>query len=626
MKNICNVIAITLKFIWKLINFIRQFIINFICFFLIFIAITTYFAYKNSKKSINQYNYALLIDLQGIIVDQVSIHNPFNKISRELFNSSNKIIQENSLFDIVKAIYLAINDDKITGIVLHLDNLIGSDQPSLQYIGKALTKFKQSGKPIYAIGDSYNQSQYYLASFANKIYMSPYGNIGIYGFSTNKFYYKKLLNNLKINSHIFRVGTYKSAVEPFIRSNISPEAREVDKVWIGSLWNHYLSTIAENRQTTPDNIFPGVDKLIKEMKKVNGDNAKYAVKQKLVDYIFTDADIEKELSKKFGWNNKYQHFNYISIYDYINKRLQKSQLIQQKQSNNKSGNIAIIIAQGIIIDGPQEPGITSSEITVSQIRKARLDPNIKAIVLRINSPGGSVTASEKIRNELIATRNDNKPIVVSMGGIAASGGYWISTPANYIFASPTTLTGSIGIFGIINTLEKSLDTIGIYTDGISTTPLADISITKGINKYFTNIMQITIEKSYYTFLKYVAKARHKTPIEIDKIAQGRIWIGSDALENGLIDKLGDFDSAVNKAAELAKIVEPSLYWMQQERSFIEQLIFEITSNIENIIPNTLQLFFPKKTVNNINQQIKFYKHMNDPQNLYAFCLDCNNYF
>ncbi|MGP1956438.1 MAG: signal peptide peptidase SppA [Arsenophonus sp. NC-PE1-MAG3] len=628
MQKLWNLIAIFFKFIWRLLNFIRRFLTSFICLFLIFIIASSYFVYKNEKKLTSQYHGALLIDLKGIIVDQVSIPNPFDKIkmSRELLGSSSNHIKENSLFDIVNIIRLATYDDKITGIVLQLDNLIGSDQSSLQYIGKALTEFNQVGKPIYAIGNSYNQSQYYLASFANYIYMSQEGNIGIYGFSTNKLYYKTLLNNLKVNSHIFRIGSYKSAVEPFISDDMSPEARKADQVWIDSLWQHYLLTVAQNRQTTPENIFPGADKLIEEMKSVNGDSAQYAIKQKLIDHIFTGAVIEKKLSKKFGWNDKDQHFNYISIYDYPNEQLQQSQLMKKKQSDDQPSNIAVIIAQGAIIDGLEKPGLIGSETLVAQIRKVRLNPDIKAIILRINSPGGSVTASEAIRNELIAARDANKPIVVSMGAIAASGGYWISTPANYIFASPTTLTGSIGIFGVINTFEKSLSTIGVHTDGVSTTPLADISETKGINKQFSDLMQITIENGYHTFLKYVAQSRHKTPEEIDKIAQGRVWIGLDALKNGLVDKLGDFDDAVNKAAELAKITIPSLNWVKPERSFIDQLILELTLSAEGMIPNTLQLLVPKKIANEFQQQIKFCQDMNDPQNRYAFCLNCGDVY
>ncbi|WP_395496477.1 signal peptide peptidase SppA [Arsenophonus endosymbiont of Lipoptena cervi] len=622
MRKPWNVLVIFFKFIWQLLNFIKNFVINFVYIFFIFIILNSYFSYKNEKNFTNKYYGALLINLQGIIVDQVSIPKSIYKIISELLNSSNRQTQENSLFEIVQMIRQSIYDDKITGIVLQLDNLVSSNQSSLQYIGKALIEFKQSGKPIYAVGNGYNQSQYYLASFANNIYMSKQGNVGIYGFSTNKLYFKTLLDNLKINRNIFRIGNYKSAIEPFTRDNMSPEARKIDKKWINILWQNYLSTIAYNRNTTPENIFPGINKYIEKMKTVNGDSAEYAIKQKLIDYIFTPKIIEKVLRNQFGWNDKTQNFNHISIYDYANKTTQQSLLTILKKSHDFSKNIAVIVAQGAIIEGLQEPGMVGSTTTVEQIRKARINPNIKAIILRINSPGGSVTASEAIRNELVAVKEHNKPIVVSMGAIAASGGYWISTPANYIFASPTTLTGSIGIFGIINTLEKTLGSIGVYSDGISTTPLADISITKGINKYFSDIMQINIENGYNNFIKYVAQGRNKTIEEIEKIAQGKIWIGLSAVQNGLVDALGDFDDAVNKAAELANIQVPELDWMQPEPSFINQLIFTLTSNSKEIMLNILESFFFQKTVHYFQQQNMIDNHMNDPQNRYAFCLNC----
>ncbi|WP_348666031.1 signal peptide peptidase SppA [Arsenophonus symbiont of Ornithomya chloropus] len=621
-----NFICTFFKLIWQLINFIRKFINSFICLVFIFIAISTYFSYKKDNIYNNQYNGALLINLKGIIVDQISIPNPIDRITQKLLRKSNHKIYENSLFNIVNIIRHAIYDNKITGIVLQLDNLINADQPALQYIGKALTEFKASGKPIYAIGNTYNQLQYYLASFANNIYMSQQGNVEIFGYSTNKLYYKSLLDKLKINTHIFRVGNYKSAVEPFLRNNMSPETREADTVWINAIWQNYLSTIAQNRKTNPKNIFSDTQNFIKEIKSVNGNVAQHAIKKNLIDHIFTDAVIEQELIKIFGWNNKQQHYNYISIYDYAHITPQ----IKAKNNLNKSdktiSNIAVIIANGTIINGKEEPGIIGSESIVEKIRKARLNTNIKAIILRINSPGGSVTAAETIRNELLAAHDiNNKVIIVSMGGMAASGGYWISTPANYIIASPTTLTGSIGIFGLIHTFEKTLNTIGIYTDGISNTSLADISITKGINQDFFDMMQLTIENSYRTFIQYVANARNKKLEEIEKIAQGRIWIGSDAFKKGLIDKLGDFDDAIEKAVELGAIKVPVLDWMQPEYSFIDELLLDFTLSAQIITKKILQSFISNKTANNLNQQIQMYKNMNDPKNHYAFCVNCPIY-
>lgn len=613
MRQLWDIFATIFKFSWRAINFIRELIFNVIFFVLVFVVIGSYSLLQSEDKPEKNYFGALVVDLQGVVVDQVSSPDPFGRMSRELLGTSNNLMQENSLFDIVDTIRTAADDDRITGMVLRLDNLAGADQPSIAYIGKAIEQFKASGKPVYAVGDSYSQSQYYLASFADDVFIAPHGNVGVYGFSTNTLYYKSLLEKLKVSSHVFRVGTYKSAVEPMMRDNMSPEAREANLLWLNTLWDNYLKALADNRQTKPVEIFPGAEQLITQLRAVKGDSAQYALQQKLVDKIYTREQSEDILSKHFGWNKEDKTFNSISIYDYSSKIAETS---------NAAGNIAVIVVQGAIMDGPQTPGIAGGETIAAQIRDARLNDDIKAIVLRVNSPGGSVSASDLIRNELAAAKASGKPVVVSMGGMAASGGYWISTPADYIIASPSTLTGSIGIFGVINTFENSLESIGVYTDGVSTSPLADISLTKGISPEFADMMQITIENGYETFIGLVAKSRNKTPAEIDKIAQGRVWTGQDALNIGLVDKLGDFDDAVNKAAELAKVDSIELDWMQPELSFMDQLILELSNNVQVMMPDVLQSFLPPAVATDIRQQAQFFLKMNDPQNRYAFCLNC----
>ena len=349
----------------------------------------------------------------------------------------------------VDSIRKAKDDKNITGMVLQLNDFAGADQPSLRYIGKALREFRDSGKPIFAIGDSYNQTQYFLASYANKIYLSPQGAVDLHGFATNNLYYKSLLDMLKVTTNIFRVGTYKSAVEPLIRDDMSPAAREADSRWIGGLWQNYLETVAANRQLTPQQLFPGAAGVLSGLQAAGGDTARYALDNKLVDELASRTAIENQLVKAFGWDKQANDFNATSIYDY-----------QPKPDANQGGKIAVVFANGAIMDGPQTPG-NVGDTTAAELRQARLDPAIKAVVFRVNSPGGSVSASEVIRSELAAARA-GKPVVVSMGGMAASGGYWVSTPADYIIASPSTLTGSIGIFGIINTYEKTLDTLGVH--------------------------------------------------------------------------------------------------------------------------------------------------------------------
>lgn len=518
---------------WRLLNFTRELILNLFLALLILIGVGIYFQFQS--KPVEPVKGALLVNLSGVIVDQPAINNKLRQWGRELLGASSNRLQENSLFDIVETIRLAKDDDNINGLVLSLSDLTGADQSSLQYIGKALREFRDTGKKIYAVGDSYNQTQYYLASFANKIYLSPQGAVDLHGFASNNLYYKSLLENLKVTTNIFRVGTYKSAVEPMIRNDMSAAAREADSRWVGGLWQNYLTTVSANRRLTPEQLFPGAAGVISGLQVAGGSQAKYALDSKLVDQLAARPEVESALVEAFGWNKKTNDFNYISIYDY-----------QPTPAPQQGEQIAVLFANGAIIDGPQPPGNVGGDTLAAQIRQARLDPKIKAVILRVNSPGGSVSASELIRAELAALRAAHKPLVVSMGGMAASGGYWISTPANYIVASPSTLTGSIGIFGVINTFQNSLASIGVHTDGVATSPLADVSLTKALPPEFSQMMQINIENGYKTFIDLVATSRHKTPEQVDQIAQGHVWIGLDAKSNGLVDQLGDFDDAVKR--------------------------------------------------------------------------------
>ncbi|EYH82407.1 protease 4, partial [Salmonella enterica subsp. enterica serovar Heidelberg str. N189] len=523
----------------------------------------------------------MLLDISGVIVDKPSTNHRLGALGRQLFGASSDRLQENSMFDIVNAIRQAKDDRNITGIVLDLKNFTGADQPSMRYIGKALREFRDSGKPVFAVGENYSQGQYYLASFANKIWLSPQGQVDLHGFATNGLYYKTLLDKLKVSTHVFRVGTYKSAVEPFIRDDMSPAAREADSRWIGELWQNYLHTVSANRQISPQQLFPGAQAIIDGLTSVGGDTAKYALDHKLVDALASSADVEKALTKQFGWSKTENNYRAISYYDY-----------SLKTPADTGGTIAVIFANGAIMDGEETPGNVGGDTTASQIRDARLDPKVKAIVLRVNSPGGSVNASEVIRAELAAARAAGKPVVVSMGGMAASGGYWISTPANYIVASPSTLTGSIGIFGVINTVENSLSSIGVHSDGVSTSPLADISMTKALSPEVQQMMQLSIEYGYKRFITLVADARKRTPEQIDKIAQGHVWTGEDAKANGLVDSLGDFDDAVAKAAELAKLKQWHLDYYQDEPTVLDMVMDSMTGSVRAMLPETIQAMLP----------------------------------
>ncbi|ELE6316744.1 signal peptide peptidase SppA [Salmonella enterica] len=616
MRTLWRFIAGFFKWTWRVLNFVREMVLNLFFIFLVLVGVGIWMQIGNGSNSEQTARGALLLDISGVIVDKTSTNHRLGALGRQLFGASSDRLQENSLFDIVNAIRQAKDDRNITGIVLDLKNFTGADQPSMRYIGKALREFRDSGKPIFAVGENYSQGQYYLASFANKIWLSPQGQVDLHGFATNGLYYKTLLDKLKVSTHVFRVGTYKSAVEPFIRDDMSPAAREADSRWIGELWQNYLHTVSANRQISPQQLFPGAQAIIDGLTSVGGDTAKYALDHKLVDALASSADVEKALTKQFGWSKTENNYRAISYYDY-----------SLKTPVDTGGTIAVIFANGAIMDGEETPGNVGGDTTASQIRDARLDPKVKAIVLRVNSPGGSVNASEVIRAELAAARAAGKPVVVSMGGMAASGGYWISTPANYIVASPSTLTGSIGIFGVINTVENSLSSIGVHSDGVSTSPLADISMTKSLSPEVQQMMQLSIEYGYKRFITLVADARKRTPEQIDKIAQGHVWTGEDAKANGLVDSLGDFDDAVAKAAELAKLKQWHLDYYQDEPTVLDMVMDSMTGSVRAMLPEAIQAMLPAPLVsaaNTVKAEGDKLAAFNDPQNRYAFCLTCAN--
>ena len=610
MRTLWRFIAGFFKWTWRLLNFVREMVLNLFFIFLVLVGVGIWMQVSGGDSKETASRGALLLDISGVIVDKPDSSQRFSKLSRQLLGASSDRLQENSLFDIVNTIRQAKDDRNITGIVMDLKNFAGGDQPSMQYIGKALKEFRDSGKPVYAVGENYSQGQYYLASFANKIWLSPQGVVDLHGFATNGLYYKSLLDKLKVSTHVFRVGTYKSAVEPFIRDDMSPAARETDSRWIGELWQNYLNTVAANRQIPAQQVFPGAQGLLE------GLTAKYALENKLVDALASSAEIEKTLTKEFGWSKTDKNYRAISYYDYA-----------LKTPADTGDSIGVVFANGAIMDGEETQGNVGGDTTAAQIRDARLDPKVKAIVLRVNSPGGSVTASEVIRAELAAARAAGKPVVVSMGGMAASGGYWISTPANYIVANPSTLTGSIGIFGVITTVENSLDSIGVHTDGVSTSPLADVSITRALPPEAQQMMQLSIENGYKRFITLVADARHSTPEQIDKIAQGHVWTGQDAKANGLVDSLGDFDDAVAKAAELAKVKQWHLEYYVDEPTFFDKVMDNMSGSVRAMLPDAFQAMLPAplaSVASTVKSESDKLAAFNDPQNRYAFCLTCAN--
>ena len=595
-----------IKSIWKVINLIREIFLNLVFLVIILLIFSGIALIKESQKQdmIPQYG-TLVMDLEGVVVDNSLYSDEMYELQNKIYGKRINLSRENSLFDLVQKISQATSDPNINNMVLKLDNFVGADMSTLQYIGKYLDKFKAANKPIYAIGSNFNQSQYYLASYANKIYLTPLGAVNVFGLSANNLYYKTLLDNLKINTHVFRVGTYKSAIEPFIRDNMSEEARSNASRWLNLMWNNYLNDISAERRKAATQLVPPTDKMLSELKSVNGNMDQYALANGLIDEITSELDFELDVKIKHK----------VSIYNY--------QLKEEVEESNKEPKIAVVFVNGTITDGASNSNIAGSQDIVKQLRDIRKNlnkNNIQAVVLRVNSPGGSVDASEAIRSELETLHRYQIPIVVSMGGMAASGGYWISTASDYIVASPNTITGSIGIFGIIPTFENSLSHIGVYNDGVSTSPLANSSLTQSLSAEMEQFIQMNIDSGYSTFISLVAKNRKMTIEQVDQIAQGQVWLGSEASKNGLVDKLGDFDDAIDMAATLANISDYQIDWQKPEGSWFNALYSDMLAMKTK---STAEVFFEQiPEVKQIKQQISIWDKFKDAQNRYVYCLNC----
>ncbi|WP_438469018.1 signal peptide peptidase SppA [Vibrio vulnificus] len=613
MKSLFKLIGLVFKGIWKAITFVRLALTNLIFLLSVALVYFIYFYGHDTQPQVEQPS-ALVLNLSGPIVEQSLYINPMDSFAGSLFGE--EIPKENVLFDVVDTIRYAKDDEKITGLVLSLRDMPETNLTKLRYIAKALNEFKASGKPIYAIGSFYNQSQYYLASYADKIYLAPDGGVMLKGYSAFNLYYKTLLEKLDVTTHVFRVGTYKSAIEPFVRDDMSPAAKESATRWLTQLWGAFVDDVANNRKIDPKTLNPSMEEFLSQLKSVNGDLAALSIKLGLVDELATRQQLRTQLAEKFGASGD-DSYKAISYYDY--------RATMRDNFDVNADDIAIVVASGTIMDGQQPRGTVGGDTVAGLLRQARNDDKVKAVVLRVDSPGGSAFASEVIRNEVQALKDAGKPIVVSMSSLAASGGYWISMSADKIIAQPTTLTGSIGIFSVITTFEKGFNKLGIYTDGVGTSPFSGEGISTGLSKGASQAFQMGIEHGYQRFISLVGNNRDLSLDAVDKVAQGRVWTGYDALQHGLVDQIGDFDDAVAEAAKMAQLENYNLYWVEEPLSPTEQFIQEFMkqvkismgADIQSILPPSLQ-----PVAQQMEQHASLLQNFNDPKGYYAFCLNC----
>ncbi|MDO6542582.1 signal peptide peptidase SppA [Photobacterium sanguinicancri] len=615
MKMLFKGIGKIFRALWKLLSFTRQLILN--LFFLAFVGIIIFAFTQGTEEPVQATKSALVLDLAGPIVEQRSIISPVDQLTSNALGRPQ--VQENVLFDIVDTIRHASTDNNITGLVLNLKDMAGTNLTKLRYIAKAINEFKEAGKPVYAFGDNFSQSQYYLASYADKVFMSPDGGVLLTGYGSYTLYYRSLLDKLDVNTHVFRVGTYKSFVEPYTRDSMSDAAREANTAWLNQLWGAYTQDVAANRQIEASALSPELDDFVKQLKAVNGDFAKLTLNMGLVDELVSRPLLLQKLVDAFGSDDN-DSFKQISYYDYM-----PTVMPAELPSSNK---IAVVVASGAIVDGDgRQQGTIAGDTTAAMLRDARLDDNVKAVILRVDSPGGSAFASEVIRNQVDALKQAGKPVVVSMSSLAASGGYWISSSADKIIAQPTTITGSIGIFAILTTFEKGLEKMGVYNDGVGTTPFAGVGVTRELPEGVAQVFQLGVEHGYQRFIGLVSQYRNMSLDQADHIAQGRVWTGKDAMDLGLVDQLGDFDDAIAAAASLAELDSYELQWITEELTpaelFLQSFTAKINVHLHNIllgqVPSALQ-----PVAHQVATDLTTLNNFNDPKGQYAFCLNCTN--
>lgn len=571
---------------------------------LFFVALGTFIAawdeYEKSQQPPEQIGI-LVFDVQGAILDDPLYEAPLYELLSELDDqvSPNR---ENSLFELTAKINQAAADPNIKALILKLDALSSVSFTALDDLAVSLMNFKKTDKKIYAIGGNYDLKRYYLAAIAHEIELLPQGNIELYGLSAQQLYFKSLLDKLAIEPQVFKVGTYKSAVEPFMRNSMSDPAKQNLSRWVHLLWNHYLEKISEFRQAPKDQLVPAPKDLLAALKQTNGNQAQYAQNNRIIDNVMS-APVFDDLIKQ-----RYPESPLLSIYDY-----------ELHKPSMDFAPISVVFVEGTITDGKSQRDVAGSKSVIQALEEA-IERKSAAIVLRINSPGGGVFASEAIRQQLVAIRKQHIPIVVSMGSLAASGGYWIATESDYIYANQDTLTGSIGIFGMIPNVKGTLNRFGVYTDGVQTSSLAGQSILNPLTADQAAVFQLQIENGYQTFIDLVAEARKMTPNEVDAIAQGQVWLGQEALANGLIDEIGSLDSAIQKAAQLAHLEQYSVFMPEQKATFFEKLFLANQVNLPTFIQDYFSVAAP--FLSEIKATSDLMSRLNDPKGQYLFCLNC----
>jgi protease-4 len=558
---------------------------------------------------------ALVVRPSGDIVEQLS----GEPIERALNEAQGQGVPQTLLWDLTTAIRAAAGDPRIPVLVIETDDMGAAGQAKLEELAAAISVFRHSGKKVIAHGTYYTQSQYYLAAQADEVYLDPFGFVLLDGYDRYRMYFKDAIDKLNIDMHLFRAGKFKSAAETFTRRDMSPEDREESDTYLQALWRGYRAAVADARSLKTEAITQYADGYVNSVAAAGGDTAKVAKDSGLVSALKTQQEVDERLVGLVGADTNGKSYRQVGVADYL-----RATHAEDRQ-RGKGQAVGVIVASGEILDGKQPPGTVGGDSTSQLLREARQDADIRAVVLRIDSPGGSVLASEQIYREVLALKHDGKPVVASMSDLAASGGYYIAAGADQIIASPNTITGSIGVFAGIPTFNRSLAKLGINVDGIGTTPLSGATeLDRPLSADAGRLVQVTVDHAYEEFLARVAKGRGKSREAIDAIAQGRVWAGGDARQQGLVDRLGNYDDAVTEAAKRAGLkpgygvrrVEPELSWAQQ-------LLFHVRSTGERMLERVglaqsgaVQLVQRLKP---LQSELSRWARLSSPNSVYAYC-------
>ena len=532
--------------LWDTLNFTRRLVFN-LLFLLIVILIIAAIVNTERAAPLAGEN-TLVIAPEGRLVEQYTSDPVSRAFARALGDEQIEV----QLRDILRALESAKEDDRIERVYLRVDRLEPTGFASLREIADALRDVRAAGKEVIAFGENFGQAQYLLAAQADEVYLDPMGGLLLEGLGRYRAYYREgLEDKLGVDVHLFKVGEYKSAAEPYVRDDASPESKQADLFWMNDVWSRYLGDIAEARGLSAAQLAADIDDLPADIAAVDGDLAQYALSKKLVDGLMTKEQVYEMLAERGVVDEDVDAgFRHVVMDDYL------VHVMPGPVATDARPQVAVVVAEGAITGGDQPPGIVGGESTTALLRDARLDEQVEAVVLRVNSPGGEVFASEQIRREVVALQEAGKPVIASMGDVAASGGYWISMDAETIYADPSTITGSIGIFGMFPTIDRGLDKIGVHTDGVGTTRFAGaFDITRPLDPAVGTVIQEVIEKGYADFISRVARARDKRVSEVDEVARGRVWSGEQAHARGLVDAFGGLRDAIAAAAEAAELDE-----------------------------------------------------------------------